>query len=123
MPIPVQTESPEKPRINKEDELFMHRVMTFVEEHLADADINIGDMADAAHASRSGLNRKLKSILGITPLDLLREVRIKRACQLLEDGDLNISEVAYRYGFADPKYFSRCFKQTIGVSPTEYKKN
>ena len=123
MPIPVQTESPEKPRINKEDELFMHRVMTFVEEHLADADINIGDMADAAHASRSGLNRKLKSILGITPLDLLREVRIKRACQLLEDGDLNISEVAYRCGFADPKYFSRCFKQTIGVSPTEYKKN
>lgn len=109
-------------KMSKEDEQFMHRVMSFVEEHLADADINIGDMADAAATSRSGLNRKLKSLLGVTPLDLLREARIKRACQLLNDGMLNVSEVAYRCGFSDPKYFSRCFKQTIGVSPTEYKR-
>lgn len=123
-PQPAAAQSPAnaKPAMSKEEELFMHRIMTFVEEHLSDADTNISDMADAVHTSRSGLNRKLKSALGVTPLDLLREARIKRACQLLEGGELNVSEVAYRCGFADPKYFSRCFKQTIGVSPTEYKK-
>ncbi len=120
-PINELHKTEKKQEMNKEDELFMHRIMTFIEEHLADADINIGDMADAVHTSRSGLNRKLKSTLGVTPLDLLREARIKRACQLLEGGELNVSEVAYRCGFADPKYFSRCFKQTMGVSPTEYK--
>lgn len=107
---------------SKTDDPFMLRVMEFVDAHISDVDVNVGDMADAVAVSRSGLNRKLKSTLGLTPLDLLREARIKRACQLLEDGGLNVSEVAYRCGFSDPKYFSRCFRQTVGVSPTEYKR-
>ena len=110
------------PQMSKEDDRFMRNVMDFIEAHLSEADLNIGDMADAVATSRSSLNRKLKSTLGVTPVDLLREARIKRACQLLETSGLNVSEVAYRCGFADPKYFSRCFKQTIGVSPTEYKR-
>lgn len=108
-------------KVSPEDEAFMQRVVAFVEAHIADPDINIGDMAAAAAASRSGLNRKMKSMLGITPLDFLREARIKRACRLLDEGQLNVSEVAYRCGFSDPKYFSRCFKASVGVSPTEYK--
>lgn len=105
-----------------EDDLFMRNVMAFIEENMDNPDINVGDMAEALATSRSGLNRKLKSSLGVTPLDLLREARIKRSCQLLESSELNISEVAYRCGFSDPKYFSRCFKQSMGVSPTEYKR-
>lgn len=120
--IARQKETSQPAGMSEEDNLFMHRIMDFIEAHMADADINVGDMAEAAATSRSGLNRKLKSILGVTPLDLLREARIKRACQLLECNDLNVSEVAYRCGFSDPKYFSRCFKQTVGVSPTEYKR-
>ncbi len=106
---------------NDEDDLFMRRVMAFIEEHMGNPDINVGDMAETLATSRSSLNRKLKSTLGVTPLDLLREARIKRACQLLESSELNISEIAYHCGFSDPKYFSRCFKQSMGVSPTEYK--
>lgn len=112
----------QQPILNDEDELFMKQVMAFVEQHIADADTNIGDMATATATSRSSLNRKMKNILGMTPLDFLREARIKKACQMLEAGKLNISEVAYRCGFSDPKYFSRCFKQSMGVSPTDYKK-
>ena len=118
----LKPEEPTTPEMSEEDDRFMRSVMTFIEEHIADADINVAAMAEAVATSRSGLNRKLKSILGVTPLDLLREARIKRACQLLGKGNLNISEVAYQCGFSDPKYFSRCFKQTMGVSPTEYKK-
>ena len=100
---------------------MLERVMTFIEEHIADSDISVGDMASAAATSRSGLQRKLKQAMGITPQDLLREARIKRACQLLRTSNKTIAEVAYACGFSDPKYFSRCFKQSTGQSPTEYK--
>lgn len=99
----------------------LQRVMTFIEEHMADSDIGVGDMAAAAATSRSGLQRKLKHTMGITPQDLLREARIKHACQLLRQTDKSIADVAYASGFTDPKYFSRCFKQSTGQSPTEYK--
>ena len=65
----------------------------------------------AAATSRSGLQRKLKQAMGIMPQDLLREARIKHACQLLRQTDKTVAEVAYAYGFSDPKYFSRCFNQ------------
>ena len=102
---------------------MLERVMTFIEEHISDSDIGVGDMASAAATSRSGLQRKLKQAMGITPQDLLREARIKRACHLLLTSSKTVAEVADACGFSDPKYFSRCFKQSKGQSPTEYKTN
>lgn len=99
---------------------MMQRVMAYIEENIGNSDANIGDMATAAATSRSGLQRKLKQTMGITPLDLLREARIKHACQLLVQTDKNVSEVAYACGFTDPKYFSRCFKQSTGKTPTQF---
>ncbi len=116
-PVPSQS----APKISEEDDLFMRRVMDFVEANISNPDINISDMAEAAATSRSGLNRKMKSILGITPLDFLREARLKKAFQLLDEKELTIAEVAFQCGFADPKYFSRCFKASTGLSPSEYK--
>ena len=118
---PDKTEEiPARPKMKPEDEAFMQRAMKFIEEHLGDSDINIGDMADATATSRSGLNRKMKSLLGVTPLDFIREARIRKACQLLKDG-LAVNDVAYACGFSDPKYFGKCFKAEIGMTPTDYK--
>ena len=103
------------------DDPMMQRVMQFVEENIGNSEANVGDMASAAATSRSGLQRKLKQVMGITPQDLLREARIKRACQLLCESDKTIAEIAYSCGFTDPKYFSRSFKQSTGQSPTEFK--
>ena len=99
---------------------MLQRVMQFVEENIANSDVNVGDMASAAAVSRSGLQRKVKQAMGITPQDLLREARIKRACQLLRQTDKTVAEVAYACGFSDPKYFSRCFKKLTGMTPTEF---
>ena len=115
----AQTSAPE-PQPTELDPM-LQRVMRFVEENISNSEAGVGDMAAAAAVSRSGLQRKLKEAMGITPQDLLREARIKRACQLLCQADMNVSEVAYACGFSDPKYFSRSFKQRVGVSPTEYK--
>ena len=113
----------EEVRCEKEEtkDPILERVMQFIDEHISDSDIGVGDMASAAATSRSGLQRKLKQTMGITPQDLLREARIKRACQLLRTSNKTVAEVAYACGFSDPKYFSRCFKQSVGQSPTEYK--
>jgi len=107
--------------INPEDDAMIKRVMAFIEENIGNSDVNIGDMATAAATSRSGLQRKLKQAMGITPQDLLREARIKHACQLLRQTDKTVAEVAYACGFSDPKYFSRCFKTSTGQSPTAFK--
>lgn len=108
-------------KVSAEDDRMMKAITLFVEQHIADSDINIGDMAVAAATSRSGLQRKMKQMLGVTPLDFLREARIKRACTLLRGGGMTVSEVAFACGFSDPKYFSRCFKASVGKSPTEYR--
>ena len=79
-------------------------------------------MAEAAAVSRSGLQRKMKQIMGVTPVDFLKEARIKHACKLLDTTQKSVSEIAFACGFSDPKYFSRCFKASTGKSPTEYRR-
>ena len=69
----------------------------------------------------AGLQRKLKQTMGITPQELLSEARIKHACKLLRTSEKTVAEVAYACGFSDPKYFSKCFKQSTGKTPSEYK--
>ena len=108
------------PKLKAEDDAFMQRAVRFIEEHISDPDINIGDMAEATATSRSGLNRKMKSLLGMTPLDFIRGARIRKACGMLEEG-MSVNDVAYGCGFSDPKYFGKCFKAETGKTPTEYK--
>lgn len=100
---------------------MIKRLVSYIEEHLSDSDVSVGDMAEAVATSRSGLQRKIKQAMGITPQDFLREARIKHACHLLRTTEKNISEIAYASGFNDPKYFSRCFKQSTGKTPSEFK--
>lgn len=109
-----------KPCMKPEDEAFMQQAIRFIEQHIGDPDINIGDMAEATATSRSGLNRKMKSLLGVTPLDFIREARIRKACLMLKTG-VSVNEVAYKCGYSDPKYFGRCFKSETGMTPTEFK--
>lgn len=107
--------------LSPEDETIMNRIVSFVEEHISDSDISVDDMASAAALSRSSLNRKMKSLVGLTPAGFLREARIKHACSLLKTTDAPVSDIAYRCGFTDPKYFTRIFRQSTGTSPSEYR--
>lgn len=103
------------------DDRMIRRVVEYIDQHIADPDIDIDLMARDAAVSRSQLNHKLKQIMGVTPSEMIREARIKRACQLLADGQRSINDIAYACGFADPKYFSRCFKAATGHSPSGYR--
>lgn len=105
------------------DRKFLDRVKEYIEENIANSDANIDDMASFAATSRSSLNRKLRSLVGITAAQLLIDARMQRAAQLLggDGGEKpSVSEVAYRCGYSDSRYFSRCFKQKYGVTPSEF---
>ena len=92
-----------------------------MEEQMDNTDITIDDFANKLMLSRTVFYRKLKSIVGLTPVDFVCEMRIKRAAQLIEKSEYSFSQIAYMTGFNDPNYFSRRFKKIMGVTPTEYK--
>ena len=101
--------------------LFMKKVLAYMDEEMDNAEQTIDEFAEQLKLSRTIYYRKLKSIVGLTPVDFIREIRIKRAVQLIDSDEYNFSQVAYMTGFNDPKYFSKCFKKVIGITPSEYK--
>jgi len=102
------------------DEQFLNDAITCIENHLDDSEFDIPQMANALHVSKSTLSRKLKVITDLTPGDFVRNIKLKHACNLLKKKSITISEVAYATGFNNPKYFSKCFKDEFGMTPTEY---
>ena len=119
------TTSAPEPSFKTEDQWFMDRVRTYVEENMDNSDANIDDMAAAAATSRSTLNRRLNSIIGITAAQLLIDARMRHAVHLItternNNNPVNVTDIAYKCGYTDPKYFSRCFKQKYGSAPSEY---
>jgi YesN/AraC family two-component response regulator len=112
---------PAEPQITTHDEVLIQQLMAFMEKNMDNAALVVDDLADAVSMSRTVFYKKIKSLFGVSPVDLIRDIRIKRAVQLIEAGDYSLSEVAYMSGFSDPNYFSKCFKKIMGVSPSRYK--
>jgi len=110
-----------KPTLTNQDEIFIQRTMKYIEEKFENPELNIDDIAIELGVSRSSFFKKLKSLTGIAPVDFIKEIRIQRAVQLIEAGESNISQIAYTIGMNDPRYFSKCFKQKYGMTPSEYR--
>jgi signal transduction histidine kinase/ligand-binding sensor domain-containing protein/DNA-binding response OmpR family regulator len=114
--------SPGEIVITSHDEVFLKKVITIVEERMVDPDFNIDAVAVQLNMGRSTFYKKFKSLTNIPPVEFVRDMRVKRAKQLLDAGENNIADVAYAVGFNTPKYFSTCFKEHYSLSPTEYLK-
>ena len=114
---------PSTPPITSYDEKFIKKIAQSVEEKLENPDFKIEDLADSMNLSRTVFYRKIKSILGVSPKDFVRDMRVKKAVQLLDSGEYSISEIAYMSGFSSPQYFSRVFKEVMNCTPSEYKAN
>lgn len=99
--------------------LFLTRFKDVVEARLTDSDLSVDDLAAAMNLSRVQLYRKVKAISGLSPNELLRTARLNRGYQLLIKTDKTVSEVAYEVGFTAPSYFTKCFKDEFGISPSD----
>lgn len=113
--------TPSVPNVVSQDDLFIANLIKSLEENMENSELTVDDLVSLAGLSRSVFFKKLKSLTGLAPIEFIREMRIKRAAQLIETKQYNISQVAYMVGMNDPRYFSRCFKQKYGITPTEYK--
>ena len=110
-------------QLSQEDQLFMHCIIEFVEQHMGDSDLSVNELASMLGVSKSGLNRKLKNLVGVTPKEFVTKARMNRAVVLLETTHLPVKEIAYGCGFSDQNYFGKCFRTSFGVSPSEYRQN
>jgi AraC-like DNA-binding protein len=111
----------EEPQIVDADEEMMNRLMAVIEKRISDENLKIDEIAEAVGLGRTVFYEKIRELVGVSPSDFLKQVRMQRACQLLAKSRLSIAEVAYAIGFTDPKYFAKCFKKDTGMTPTEYR--
>jgi DNA-binding response OmpR family regulator len=102
------------------NETFLKDAIQIIEEHLSDADYNIDMFAQGLNMSKASLYRKIKSLTGLSPIEFVKNIRLKHACIMLKNQSGNIAEIAYDVGFTDPKYFTSCFKTEFGMPPSEY---
>lgn len=110
--------SPEKVEVSSIDQQFMEKIMALIEQHMQDETFSIEELGKEAGLSRSQLHRKIKALTDQSPSQFLRSLRLKRAHQLLEQQAATAAEIAYLTGFSSPAYFSKCFKDEYGISPT-----
>ncbi|MGM9713737.1 MAG: substrate-binding domain-containing protein [Prevotella sp.] len=103
----------------KSESPFLERFRSILQQNLSDADFNVERIGEEMGMSRVQLYRKIKSLTGTTPVELLRKARLARGRQMLETTDRSVSEIAYSTGFSAPSYFAKCFKDEYGVSPGE----
>jgi signal transduction histidine kinase/ligand-binding sensor domain-containing protein/DNA-binding response OmpR family regulator len=102
------------------DEKFLSSLMTAVDEGISDSDFSINSLESKLAMSHAKFYRKITSLTGQSGQELLQNMRMKRAHQILsEKKGLRVAEVAYMVGFTNPKYFSKCFKETFGFAPSD----
>ena len=106
--------------LSSPDERFLQKAIEVIENNIADPDLDIERFASEIGVSRMQLYRKLDALTEMTVKEFVRNIRLKRAAQLLVQKKLNISEVAYAVGFRDLSHFRKCFKQEFGTSASDY---
>ena len=106
--------------ISSADEQFLERLQTVMDQYLTNPDFSAEQFSKEMGVSRMQLHRKLKAITGQTTSEFLRSQRLKLALKLLSENKATISEIGYTVGFNDPSYFTKCFKQEFGTSPSDY---
>lgn len=124
--IPKTSEETEEteilqPQLTTYDRKFMDKLVEEMEKNMDNGSLVVDDLVRELAVSRSVFFKKLKMLTGLAPVEFIKEMRMKRAAQLIETGEFNMTQISYMVGINDPRYFSKCFKQKLGMTPTEYK--
>ncbi len=102
---------------------FLAKLLDAMDKQLDNNTLTVDELVEEMNMGRTVFFNKLKSMTGLSPVEFIREMRIKRAAQLLEENKYNITEITYMVGMNDSRYFAKCFKNTYGVTPSEYRKS
>ena len=113
---------PQKSEDQVPGDAFLAKLLNVMDHQMDNNTLTVDDLVEEMGMGRTVFFNKLKSMTGLSPVEFVREIRIKRAAQLLEERRYNITEVTYMVGMNDSRYFAKCFKNTYGVTPTEYRR-
>jgi len=113
----------DKSKITSIDKKFLQKAFNIVNQNLSDESFSVDTFAEGLLVSKSLLHKKLVSLTGEPPGELIRKIRLKKAANLIEGKFGNLSEIAFEVGFNNPAYFSECFKKEFGISPSQYQHN
>jgi AraC-like DNA-binding protein len=113
--------NPQPYAITSQDENFMKKVLVMIEENMENSEMTVEELGQNMMMSRSVFFKKIKALTGFAPVEFIRDMKMKRAAQILSSGQYMVKEVSYLIGISDTKYFAKCFKAKYGVTPLEYK--
>lgn len=99
----------------------MDKVNRYINDNISESSMNVDGLSACVGLSRSQLHRRMKEIVGVAPSDYIRNVKLRKACEMLSEGDVDIAQVAYSLGFSAQSHFSTLFKRYVGHTPTEYR--
>ena len=111
-----------KEPVSEIDKGFADRFRRLIEENMSDSELSVEELGSKMGMSRVQLYRKIKALTNYSPVELLRIARLKKAASLLASSEKTISEITYEVGFTSPSYFTKCYKEYFGESPTDFLK-
>ena len=109
-------------RTDREDKELVDRIIAITEQNLRDGDFNVGNLASELCMSRSSLLRRIRTLFNVSPVELIRLIRLKHAAELIQDGRYRLGEISTMVGFNSPSYFSKLFARQFGMTPKEFEK-
>lgn len=112
---------PDPLQVNSKDEEFIDEIVHTVEDNMDNFEFSVEELCNTTHMSRSTFFKKVKSLTGLSPVEFIRDIKMKKAAQLLSSGQFRVKEITYMIGISDSRYFSKCFKDKYGMTPLEYK--
>ena len=117
--VKASVEAPAEAPVPVAEDVFIQKFRLYIETHLDDSDMTVETIGAELGLSRVQLYRKVKALTGYSPVELLRKSRLQKGRKLLETTGKTVSEVAYEVGFSAPSYFTKCFKDEFGISPSD----
>jgi AraC-like DNA-binding protein len=116
-----QEDKIDKIEVKSNNDVLMNKIIEMINAHIDDPNLNVEMLGQEVGISRAHLHRKMKDMIGVSPSDFIRNIRLRKACELLKDTDNDVTQIAYSIGFTSQTHFSTAFKKFMGVSPSEYR--
>lgn len=102
------------------DEKFLINITQIIEDHMADSNLNVNGLCELSGTGSKQIYRKIKQLTGMSPVEYIKSIRMKKAAMLLQQKKFTIAEVMYMVGYSNPSYFSKCFQSVFGKTPKQY---
>lgn len=103
------------------DSEFIENIQRYIRTHIEDSSLRVDNLCSEFNLSHTQFYRKVKSLTGMGPNELLRMIRLQKAKELLADPKLTVSDITYSVGFSSPSYFTKCFRDAYGITPSEFR--